>query len=125
MIPGTIILGDAEDASNTDILQGTRLQNAPSNGVVTFQMSATVSVPGTNAHLASIQLPSGSTPINGVPVPANAVTTQGILDDRMMLQVSFPIAQGGHVVFSTALTGVSVMTWRVTFTPLGVSVPMR
>jgi len=118
MIPGTIVLGGAEAATNGDMLQGTRLQNAPSNGVVTFQMAATVSVPGTNAHLATIQLPNGSTPLNGVPVPANSVTTQGILDDRMMLQVSFPVAQGGHVVFSTALTGVSVMTWRVTFTPV-------
>lgn len=117
MIPGTIILGDAEAASNPDILQGTRLQNAPSNGMLTFQMSATVSVPGTNAHLTTIQLPNGTTPLNGVPVPANSVATQGILDDRMMLQVTFAVGQGGHAVFSTALTGVSVMTWRVTFTP--------
>ena len=118
-MPGLpIILSDAETATNSDILQGTRLQNAPANGVLTFEMQATVAVPGTNAHLVSIQLPNGSTPMNGVLVSAGTVTTAGILDDRTYIRVSFPVAQGGHAVFSTSLTGASTLTWRVTFTPI-------
>lgn len=117
MIPGTIILSDQEAASNSDILQGTRLQNAPSRGILTFQMTATVAVKGTNAHLVSVQLPNGQNPVNGVLATAGDVTTEGVLNDRTTVQFSFPVAQGGHVVFSTVLTGVSVLTWRIVFTP--------
>jgi len=117
MAYGTIILSDIEAATNSDILQGTRLQNAPSNGILLFQMQATVCVPGTNAHLATIQLPNGFTPMNGVAVPSCTVATEGILDERTLMMLSAPVGQGGHVVFSTALTGVSVLFWRVTFAP--------
>ena len=118
MIPGTIILSDQETATNTDILQGTRLQNAPSNGLLTFRMSSTVGTKGTNAFLTTLQLPNGSTPVNGVLVPiADSGGTVGLLDDRTAMQFSFPVAQGGHVVFSIALTGAGTFTWQVVFVP--------
>jgi len=110
-----IFLSGQEAASNTDILQGTRLQNVPSNGMLFFEFQASVADDGSNDHKVSIQLPNGATPLNGVLVPACTVATVGILDDRTFLKVGFPIAQGGHVVFSTALTGTSTLMWRIVF----------
>ena len=111
-----IVVAGQEAASNTDILQGTRLQTVPKNGVLTFELSADLCVDGTNDFAATLQLPNGDTPLNGVLVPASG--TVGLIDDRNKLQVSFPTGQGGHVVFSVVETGTTVLTWRVTFTPV-------
>ena len=102
-------------ASNADILQGGRLQTVPELGTLTFEMSASVATAAAQ-FVTSIQLPNGSTPLNGVLVPANAVVGQ--LDDRNKLAVQFATGQGGHAVFSVVLTGASVLTYRVTFRPL-------
>ena len=101
-------------ASNTDILQGTRLQTVPKNGILTFELSAD-SADGTNNFTTTIQLPNGDTPLNGVLVPASG--TVGLLDDRNKLQASFRTGQGGHAVFSVAETGAASLIYRVTFTP--------
>ena len=102
-------------ASTTDILQGTRLQTVPRNGILTFELSADLAAAANN-YTATIQLPGGDTPLNGVLVPASAVIGQ--LDDRNKLQVSFPTGQGGHAVFSVTETGTAVLVYRVTFTPV-------
>lgn len=118
---GIIVLSDIIDSSNTDVLNGTRLQTAPEAGVMKFEMSA-VDADDVNRFDTSIQLPSGDTPLEGVLVPKGqgdgaSGTGQASLDDRMMLAAIFPIAQGGHVVWSFALTGASSLTFRITFTP--------
>jgi len=116
-MPGIIIVSDQEAASNTDILQGTRLQNVPSNGVLTFELQASDS-DATNNYVVSIQLPSGDTPMNGVRIPCgNSTGLAGVIDERTNLTASFHVAQGGHSVFSTVETGDSELSWRVTFTP--------
>ena len=101
-------------ATTTDILQGTRLQTVPRNGVLTFELSAD-SADGTNNYTATIQLPNGDTPLNGVLVPASG--TVGLLDDRNKLQATFPTGQGGHAVLSVSETGAASLIYRVTFTP--------
>jgi len=114
-----IILSELESASNTDILQGTRLQTVPSNGVLTFEMQASDSIAANN-YTVSIQLPSGDTPMNGTLVPGTATAgLTGILDTRLNLTASFVIAQGGHCVFSCVETGDTEFMWRVTFSPHG------
>ncbi len=113
---GLIVLSDREAASNTDILQGTRLQTVPSGGYLTFELQADLS-DATNNYTASIQLPDGATPLNNVLVPASGAGTDGVIDEREDLKVTFAIAQGGHVVFSVVESGTAVLTWRVTFTP--------
>lgn len=119
-MPGVIILAGFEAASNTDILQGTRLQTVPSNGVLRFEVQAADNVAANNYEI-SIQLPNGDTPLNGVDVPGGATAgLGGVIDERLDLQASFPIAQGGHCVFACVETGDTEMTWRVTFTPLPV-----
>ena len=111
-----IVISSQEAASNTDILQGTRLQTVPANGLLTFELSSDLNAAANN-YTASIQLPNGDTPLNGVLIPASG--TVGMLDDRNKLQVSFRNRQGGHAVFSVVETGTAVLTWRVTFTPTG------
>ncbi len=115
MVPITV--GGLEAATNTDILQGTRLQTVPSNGILTFEMQASDAVAANN-YTVSIQLPNGDTPMNGVPVPGNGGTAgvAGVLDERMDLKASYPIGQGGHVSFSCTETGDTELFWRLTFT---------
>lgn len=114
---GIIIVSGQETATNTDILQGTRLQNVPSNGVLTFEMQAADNVAANN-YAASVQLPSGATPLNGVRVPGGLTAgLAGILDERVNLTASFQVAQGGHSVFSVVEVGDTEFDWRVTFTP--------
>lgn len=101
-------------ASTTDILQGTRLQTVPKNGILTFEISSDLATAAAN-YTATIQLPGGDTPLNGVLVPASG--TIGQLDDRNKLVASFATGQGGHAVFSVTETGTAVLVYRVTFRP--------
>ncbi len=116
---GPIILSGQEAASNADILQGTRLQSAPSAGLLTFELQASDN-DAANNYTASIQLPGGDTPMNGTRMPCgNSTGLAGVIDERTNLTASFAIRQGGHAVFSCTETGDSELTWRVTFTPAG------
>jgi len=110
----TIIESDIESATATDILQGTRLQTVPSNGLLVFELSADLSTAAAN-FTASVQLPDGQTPMTNVRVPASGVI--GGIDDRDKLGVAFPIGQGGHPVFSVVEVGTAVLAWRVSFYP--------
>jgi len=113
---GPIILSGFEEATNADILQGTRLQTVPAGGVLTFELQGTFNS-GSNHCAVSIQMPNGDTPLNHVRVPGCNPALAGVIDERQNLTVSFPIMQGGHCVFSMTETGTSSMTWRVTYTP--------
>ncbi len=114
---GIIILSAQEAASNTDILQGTRLQTVPRGGFLTFEMQAADNVAANN-YTVSVQMPNGDTPMNATLVPAGAVAgLAGVINERENLTATFPISQGGHCVFSCAETGDTEMTWRVTYTP--------
>ncbi len=112
----TIIVSGQETASNGDILQGTRLQTVPAGGVLTFEMQSADNV-AANSYTASIQLPSGETPMNGVLVPGGLTAgLAGIIDERVNLTASFGVQQGGHTVFSCTETGDTEFDWRVTYT---------
>ena len=114
---GVIVLSSIEAATNPDILQGTRLQTVPQGGILTFEIQASAAN-DTDAALVSIQLPSGETPLEGVMVPATPTGTAGVIDERTDLMASFPVAQGGHTVFSLAFLGAGAnVAWRVTYTP--------
>lgn len=115
---GPITEAGLEAATNTDILQGTRLQTVPSNGVLTFEIQASDLI-AANSMAVSIQLPNGDTPMNGVFAPGTATAgLTGILDDRLYMRASYPIGQGGHCSFSCVEVGDTELTWRVTFTPV-------
>lgn len=113
---GPIVLSGLLGASNTDILQGTRLQTVPRGGFMTFEIQSSLA-DGSNNYTCSIQMPNGDTPLNNVLVPGTTPTDDGILDDRQKLQITLPVAQGGHVVFSATETGTAALIYRVTYTP--------
>jgi len=113
---GVIVLSDLEESSNTDILQGTRLQTVPAGGFLTFEMQAGENN-ATNNCTVSIQMPNGDTPLNNVQIPGSNPAGSGIIDDRQKLMITLPIAQGGHTVFSVVETGSLTFAWRVTYTP--------
>jgi len=113
---GPIILSSLESATNSDILQGTRLQTVPAGGVLTFEFQASVNE-NSNNFAVSVQMPNGDTPLNSVRVPGSNPALGGVIDERQNLTVSFPIMQGGHCVFSCTETGTASMAWRVTYTP--------
>jgi hypothetical protein len=113
---GPIILSSTEDFTNADILQGTRLQTVPAGGILTFELQAGQNIASHN-YTVSIQMPNGDTPLNNVRVPACNPSLDGVIDERQNLTVSFPITQGGHCVFSCTETGVTQLTWRVTYSP--------
>ena len=113
---GPIILSDLESGSNSDILQGTRLQTVPAGGVLTFELQSELN-DASNNYTVSVQMPNGDTPLNNVRIPGTSVADTGIIDERQNLTVSFPIMQGGHCVFSCTETGATQMAWRVTYTP--------
>lgn len=115
---GVIILSDQEAASNTDILQGTRLQSIPAAGTITFELQASDN-DATNNYVVSIQMPGGDTPMNATRIPCgNSTGLAGVIDERVDLQATFVISQGGHCVFSCVETGDSELTWRVVYQPL-------
>ena len=113
---GVIVLSDLELATNTDILQGTRLQTVPAGGFLTFEMLASDNS-DTVFTQVSIQMPNGDTPLNSVRVPSANPGLIGVIDDRQKLMITLPIAQGGHTVFSVEHTGATGMSWRVTYSP--------
>jgi len=106
-------------ASNTDLLTAGRLQTAPANGIMLFQMQASDN-DATNNYKADIQLPEGDVPLVAQDVPMGATAgLSGQLDDRYMLQYAAYVGKGGRVVFGLVETGDAECTWRVTFTPRG------
>ena len=113
---GVIVLSDLEEASNTDILHGTRLQTVPAGGFLTFELQAAENN-ATNNCTVSIQMPNGDTPLNNVRIPGSNPAVAGCIDDRQKLMITLPIAQVGHTVFSVVETGAVDFTWRVTYTP--------
>lgn len=112
-----IILSGQASATTADILQGTRLQAAPSAGILTFELQASDN-DATNNYTVSVQMPGGDTPMNATRIPCgNSAGLAGVIDERTNLTASFRISQGGHCVFSCTETGDAELTWRVTFTP--------
>jgi len=114
---GIIILSGQEATSNTDILQGTRLQTVPQGGILTFELQSADN-DATNNYTVSVQMPGGDTPMNATRVPSGTSTgLAGVIDERTDLTASFAIQQGGHCVFSCTETGDTELTWRITYTP--------
>ncbi len=103
-----------EAATNLDVLQGTRLQTVPSNGVLAIEIQATLNN-ATNGFLANLQLPDGTTPFTSMNVPGGGIATGGEIDSRLAYRATFAITQGGHCVIDFTEVGTALVAWRVTF----------
>lgn len=110
-----IILSGQEAASNTDILNGTLLQNAPRNGRMLIELQSSDN-DATNNYTVSVSLPDGDTPLQETRVPCgNSSGLAGVLDIQTKMMASFAVQQGGRVVISCTETGDAELTWRVSF----------
>lgn len=104
-------------ATSADLLTATRLQTAPADGVMLFQMQASDN-DATNNFKVDLQLPNSDVPMIAQDVPMGATAgLAGMLDDDLMLQYAAVVGKGGRVVFGLTETGDAECTWRVTFTP--------
>jgi len=109
-----ILLSDRVTATTADLLQGTRLQTVPAGGKMTFQFLADAA-DATNNYAVTIQLPNGDTPLNSVLVPGSNPALAGVIDERQVLQVTYPIQQGGHAVVTLTETGTAICTYRIIY----------
>ncbi len=103
-------------ATNTDVLSGGRLNAIPYGGTLTLQFLADL---GTAAAFYSltIQLPSGEVPVDNQIVPASGSGADMVLDNRELLQFSFPAGQGGHFTISLTETGTAVCAFVAVLRP--------
>jgi len=115
-----IYLTGIEVASNTDLLNNTRLSSIPySGGRITIQMQTNLAN-ATDQYSATIQLPDGSVPVDGQVVPCGQPVEEvlgGVLNDRYLTQWSFGAPQGGHFTISITETGAAILTWRIVLSP--------
>ncbi len=115
-----IYLTGLEVASNTDLLNNTRLSSIPYSGaVLTIQMQTNLAN-ATNNFTSTIQLPDGSVPVDGQVVPCGIPTSEvlgGILNEFYLTQWTFQANAGGHFTISIVETGAAILTWRVVLSP--------
>lgn len=103
-------------ATIADVLTGTRLQTAPADGVMLFQMQASDN-DATNNFKVDLQLPDSDVPMISQDVPMGPTAGLATLDERTMLQYAAEVGKGGRVVYVLTENGDAECTWRVTFTP--------
>lgn len=114
---GVIIESGHLAATSSDLLTATRLQTAPADGIMLFQVQASDN-DATNNYKIDLQLPDSDVPMIAQDVPMGATAgLSGQLDDDMMLQYAAAVGKGGRVVFGLTETGDAECVWRVTFTP--------
>jgi len=115
-----IYLGRTIVASDSDILNNTRLSSIPySGGALTLLCLANLNN-ATNNYKVTVQLPDGSVPIDSQDVVGGQEVEGalgGQLDSRLMMQFSWPAPQGGHFTIAFTETGAAVLTWAVVLRP--------
>ncbi len=103
-------------ATNTDVLNGTRLNAIPYNGTLTLDFQADL-CNATNNFVLTIQKPDGDVPVDAQLVLGNNPALDGVLDERMLMRFTFRAPQGGHFTVSLTETGTAIATWRATLRP--------
>lgn len=109
-----ILLSGVEIATTTDLLANTRLSSIPFGGLITMQFQADLN-DATNNWVLTVELPdiSGGIPVDAQRVPATNPALGGVLDERTLLQMSFPAALGGRFIITLTESGTAIVTWRV------------
>ena len=106
-----ILITGIENATNTSLLAGTRLETLPAGAsFLHFRCSANVLTTASDFRL-TIELPSGLIPVDNQLVPANGDGAQGVLDERTLMQWTWPAIIGGRFILSIVETGTTIFTW--------------
>ena len=103
-------------ATDTDILNGTRLNAIPYNGQLTLDFLADLN-DATNHFLLTIQLPNGDVPVDTQKIPGANPALGGVLDERQLSRFVFKAYQGGHFNISLTEVGAAICMWRVVLSP--------
>lgn len=115
-----IYLTGIETASNTDLLNNTRLSSIPySGGGLAIQMQANLAN-STNQFTCTIQLPDGSVPVDTQVVNCGQPVEEvlgGVLNDMYMTKWFFRAPQGGHFTIAVTETGAAILSWRIVLSP--------
>ncbi len=103
-------------ATNTDVLSTGRLNSIPYAGTLTLRFLADL---GTAAALytLTLQLPDGSVPVDAQTVPASGSGADMVMDEREVLQFTFPAINGGHFIVSLTETGTAVCAFQAILRP--------
>jgi len=110
---GAITVSGFEAATNTDVLNGTRLVTV-GFGHVKIEMIAADNV-AANHYTCSLTLPDGEAPLLDVLVPGGTTAgLAGVMDERLALIGVYPISKEGHVTLSFTEVGDTEVYWRVT-----------
>ncbi len=106
-----ILLTGNEVATSTNILAGSRLENIPSGATfLHFRCSANLN-DATNNFALTIELPDGLIPVDGQRVPGVNPSLAGVLDERTLMQWTWPALPGGRFIISVVESGTAVFTW--------------
>lgn len=103
-------------ASNSDLLSAGRLNAIPYNGSLTLRFLSDLG-DASNFYLLTIQLPDGQVPVDSQTVNAGSAGVDMVLDDRELLQFTFPATQGGHFTVSLTETGTAVCAFQAILRP--------
>lgn len=103
-------------ATNTDVLNGTRLNSIPYNGTLTLDFSANLNN-ATNRYTLTIQKPDGDVPVDAQEVLGTNPALDGVLDERTLMRFTFLATQGGHFTISLTESGTAIATWRAVLRP--------
>lgn len=102
-----------EAATNSDVLNGTRLVTV-GVGTVVIQAIAADNV-AANHYTMSVTLPGGAAPMLDVLVPGGATAgLAGVMDDRVCFTGTYRIVKEGHLTMSFTETGDTEVYWTVT-----------
>ncbi len=104
-------------ATDADLLNApSRLASIPYAGNLVLEAQASV-LTATNRFLLTVEMPDGSTPVNGQLIPAGAVAGGGVLNADDKWQMSFAAMQGAHFTIGLVEVGTCVVALRVTLVP--------
>jgi len=106
-----ILITGNEVASNNNLFTGTRLETIPAGAsFLHFRCSADLN-DAANNYALTIELPLGTIPVDGQRVQANGDGADGVLDERTLMQWTWPAIPGGRFLISVVETGAAVFTW--------------
>lgn len=106
-----ILVTGLEAATNTNLLANSRLETIPAGSrFLHFRCSANL-LDAANSYSVTIELPNGAIPVDGQLVPANGDGATGVLDERTLLQWTWPAVVGGRFIISVVESGTALFTW--------------
>ncbi len=106
-----IILTGLEVATNANLLADSRLETIPGGASFLHFRCSVDAATTTNQAALTIELPDGGIPVDGQIVPANGDAAIGVLDERTLMQWTWPAITGGRFIISLVETGAVNFFW--------------